>query len=219
MSVQQTTYKKYTAQFTVDLDSDVIHGRVLEINDVLSFEGKTVDEAKKEFHKAIDDYLDFCQRKGIEPEKPFSGKFLFRTKTPDDHRRIYLAASKTGKTINAWMQDVSSDAASRDLGDRSTSLEAIAKSSSAPVDPGYVTYDDPNFIESVYEELKPQLVSTGPVNTVQFVNAVHAIRYGLETIKPCLRTSKRSDLVSVVEAIEKEATRNPAPRSPNLKPN
>jgi len=35
----------------------------------------------------------------------YSGKLPYRT-TPDIHRKIYLAATKAGKSINAWMDEV-----------------------------------------------------------------------------------------------------------------
>jgi predicted HicB family RNase H-like nuclease len=42
---------------------------------------------------------------GSLPEKPFSGKLPFRTST-EHHRLIFLAASKAGKSMNAWMDEI-----------------------------------------------------------------------------------------------------------------
>jgi predicted HicB family RNase H-like nuclease len=104
------TYKGYTANLEVDVEAGIIFGRVLDINDVVTFKGKTVEEARQEFYKSVDDYLAFCEDLGEEPDKPFSGKLPFRT-TPEHHRKIFIAASKAGKSINAWMDDVLSIAA------------------------------------------------------------------------------------------------------------
>jgi predicted HicB family RNase H-like nuclease len=57
------------------------------------------------FYKSVDDYLAFCKDLGEEPDKPFSGKLPFR-RTPEHHRKIFIAASKAGKSINAWMDEV-----------------------------------------------------------------------------------------------------------------
>jgi predicted HicB family RNase H-like nuclease len=100
-----TTYKGYTGQFEIDFDDNLIAGKVIDIKDVITFHGSTIEEAVQCFHESVDDYLEFCQELGEVPEKPFSGKLPYRT-TPDVHRKIYLAATKAGKSINAWMDEV-----------------------------------------------------------------------------------------------------------------
>lgn len=106
------TYKGYTAQIEVDAEKAILFGRVLDIKDVITFQGKTVEEARQAFHDSVDDYLDFCEELGEKPDKPFSGKLPFRT-TPECHRQIFLAATKAGKSINAWMEEILADAANR----------------------------------------------------------------------------------------------------------
>ena len=80
----------------------MFHGEVTGIRDVVTFQGKTVNELKKAFHDSLDDYLDMCRSRGEEPEKPFSGKFVVRV-SPDVHRKIYMAAKRAGQSINAWL--------------------------------------------------------------------------------------------------------------------
>ncbi len=104
-NVEMLKYKGYTGHIEVDLESNLLHGRVLDIKDVITFEGVTIDEVKQAFYDSVDDYLDFCAETGDEPDKPFSGKLPFRT-TPENHRLIYLAAAKTGKSINSWMDEI-----------------------------------------------------------------------------------------------------------------
>ena len=99
------TYKGYTAEIEVDIEAGILFGRVIDIKDVVTFKGKTVEEVRAEFHNSVDDYLAFCEELGKEPDKPFSGKLPFRT-TPDRHRKIFVAAKKAGKSINAWMDEV-----------------------------------------------------------------------------------------------------------------
>jgi len=108
------SYKGYTGHIEVDLDADILHGRVLDIKDVVTFEGKTIEEAKQAFQDSVDDYLEFCAELGDEPDKPFSGKLPFRT-TPDHHRLIYLAATQAGKSINAWMDDILTESATQSI--------------------------------------------------------------------------------------------------------
>ncbi|CBN54075.1 MULTISPECIES: type II toxin-antitoxin system HicB family antitoxin [Kamptonema] len=99
------TYKGYSANIEVDLEAEILFGRVLDINDVVTFKAQTIEEARQEFQKSIDDYLEFCKELGQEPDKPFSGKLPFRT-TPEHHRKIFIAAKKAGKSINTWMDEV-----------------------------------------------------------------------------------------------------------------
>lgn len=108
------TYKGYTGQVVFDPEANIFFGRVIDTQDVITFEGKTVEEICQAFHDSVDDYLDFCQELAKEPEKPFSGKLPFRT-TPENHRKVYLAAAKAGKSINAWMDEVLSQAAEKTL--------------------------------------------------------------------------------------------------------
>ncbi|HEY8291014.1 MAG TPA: type II toxin-antitoxin system HicB family antitoxin [Thermomicrobiales bacterium] len=104
------TYKGYTAQLDVDAEGGIISGRVLDLRDVLYFEAETPVEAISAFHETVDDYLAWAAEDRFEPDRPYSGKLPFRT-TPDHHRKIALAAAQAGKSINAWMDEVVTQAA------------------------------------------------------------------------------------------------------------
>ncbi|MBP0019377.1 MAG: type II toxin-antitoxin system HicB family antitoxin [Cyanobacteria bacterium SBLK] len=99
------TYKGYTAELEIDPDCALICGQILDINDAIAFEGKTVEEARHDFQESVDDYLDWCKELGEEPNKPFSGKLPYRT-NPETHRKIYIAAKLAGKSINSLMDEI-----------------------------------------------------------------------------------------------------------------
>ena len=105
MNNQIFAYKGYVGQLEIDTKENVIHGRILDINDVVTFVGETVEKARQEFEISVDEYLEFCQELGKIPDKPFSGKLPFRT-TPEHHRLIHRAATIAGKSMNAWMDEV-----------------------------------------------------------------------------------------------------------------
>jgi len=109
------TYKGYTGKIEVDIESAILHGRILDISDVITFQGQTIEEASQDFRDGVDDYLEFCAERGKEPDKPYSGKLPFRT-SPDHHRLIHLAATKMNKSINAWMDEVLTKSAEQILG-------------------------------------------------------------------------------------------------------
>jgi predicted HicB family RNase H-like nuclease len=64
--------------------------------DVITFQGKSVEEIEIAFHDSIDDYLDFCKDLNEKPDKPFLGKFIVRV-SPSIHHKIYLKAIHQGK--------------------------------------------------------------------------------------------------------------------------
>ncbi len=97
-------YKGYTGNVNFDAEDKVFHGRVLGVTDVIGFEGESVSEIEKDFHEAIDDYLETCQEIGKKPEKPFSGRFVLRVPS-DLHCAISLEAKQQNKSINKWITD------------------------------------------------------------------------------------------------------------------
>jgi len=52
-------YKGYSGRVEFDDEADIFHGEVIGLRDVITFQGKTVDEIKQAFRDSVDDYLDF----------------------------------------------------------------------------------------------------------------------------------------------------------------
>jgi predicted HicB family RNase H-like nuclease len=95
-------YKGYVGKVEFDDEAGLFHGEVLDTRDVITFQGRSVAELKAAFEESIDDYLAFCKERGEEPNKPFSGQFITRV-PPELHRQVNLAASISGKSLNAWV--------------------------------------------------------------------------------------------------------------------
>lgn len=98
-------YKGYIGKVEIDDEAGILHGEVINIRDVITFEGKSVDEIQKAFRESIDDYLDFCAQRGESPEKPFSGKFVLRL-PPELHRKAYIQAKLANKNLNGWVTEI-----------------------------------------------------------------------------------------------------------------
>ena len=98
-------YKGYSGNVEYDDEAKIFHGEVFDTKDVITFQGKSVNEIEKSFRESIDDYLEFCKIRGEEPDKPFSGKFVLRIPS-DLHHKIYLNARRKGKSINNWIIDI-----------------------------------------------------------------------------------------------------------------
>ena len=97
-------YKGYTGRVDFDDESEIFHGEVCGLKDVITFRGRTAREIKKAFRDSIDDYLEFCQELGQAPDKPFSGKLLVRM-SPDLHRELHNTALAQQKSLNALIVD------------------------------------------------------------------------------------------------------------------
>jgi predicted HicB family RNase H-like nuclease len=98
-------YKGYIGKVEIDDEAGILYGEVINVRDVITFEGTTVDETQEAFHESVDDYLEFCAKRGESPEKPFSGKFVVRLPT-ELHRKAYIQAKLEDKSLNSWVADV-----------------------------------------------------------------------------------------------------------------
>ncbi|MCF8146246.1 MAG: type II toxin-antitoxin system HicB family antitoxin [Deltaproteobacteria bacterium] len=97
-------YKGYFGKVEFDDEANIFYGEVINLRDVVTFQGETVSQLRKAFRDSIDDYLDFCVSRGEEPEKPYSGKFVVRVE-PELHKTISIEAKKAGKSLNTWISD------------------------------------------------------------------------------------------------------------------
>ena len=101
-------YKGYYGTVEYDNDARIFHGEIVNIRDVITFQGSTVDEIESAFRGSIDDYLEWCIADGVEPEKPYSGKFNLRL-SPELHRDLAINAKKQNLSINRFVEKVLSE--------------------------------------------------------------------------------------------------------------
>ena len=98
-------YKGYMARVEFDDEAGIFHGEVINIRDVITFHGKSVDELRQALEDSVEDYFDFCTQRGEEPEKPFSGRFTLKL-SPEQHRKVILAAERAGKGVDTWIAEL-----------------------------------------------------------------------------------------------------------------
>ena len=96
-------YKGYIGKAEYDDENHIFSGTVINTKTVITFQGTTVDELEKEFRASVDDYLDWCREDGVDPEKPYSGKFNVRF-TPELHQRAALGAGLLGISLNSFIE-------------------------------------------------------------------------------------------------------------------
>ncbi|MCE8035342.1 type II toxin-antitoxin system HicB family antitoxin [Billgrantia tianxiuensis] len=105
MKANVLEYKGYQGSIEVSLEDNVLHGKILHIVDLVTFEARTPEGLREAFEQEVDEYLAFCEEEGVAPDKPFSGTFNVRV-GPDIHKRLAMAASRAGKSLNVTVTQV-----------------------------------------------------------------------------------------------------------------
>lgn len=96
-------YKNYFATVHFNADDEVFHGKIIGINDVVSFEGTTVKQLKAAFQEAVEDYLETCAELGKEPEKTYKGSFNIRIPS-ELHREAARHAALKNMSLNDFVR-------------------------------------------------------------------------------------------------------------------
>lgn len=89
-------YKGYHTKIEFDSEELVLRGKIEGINDLVNFECENIQDIEKEFHEAVDDYLEFCKEVG----KEYKGSFNVRI-NPQLHKQLANISIKNGDTLNA----------------------------------------------------------------------------------------------------------------------
>ena len=96
-------YKNYYASVHFSAPDEVFYGRILGINDLVSFEGASVKELKTSFQEAVEDYLEICASTGKMPEKTYKGTFNVRVPS-NLHKEAALFAAVHNITLNDFVK-------------------------------------------------------------------------------------------------------------------
>jgi len=92
-------YKEFLGSVAVDIDSNILYGKIEFIEDLVTYEAETIEGIKEEFKRAVDDYLSTCAQVGKEPNRSFKGSFNVRI-SPELHRAASVAAKQRGIALN-----------------------------------------------------------------------------------------------------------------------
>lgn len=99
----------YIGSVNFNIEDDCLHGKILHINDLITYEASTPSELQKAFEESIEDYLETCKQIGKDPDKAYSGTLNVRI-GPERHRCVAIGASIQGISINEWISTAVSSA-------------------------------------------------------------------------------------------------------------
>ena len=98
-------FEGFVGHVEFDSEADIFHGEVINTRDVITFQGRSVDELRQAFVDSIEDYRAFCAERGEEPDRPFSGTLSVRL-TPELHHDLYVVAKLQGKSMNGLISEL-----------------------------------------------------------------------------------------------------------------
>jgi len=99
MTDKVLNHKGYVGSIEMSIDDNCLYGKVLHVNDLVNYEGKTPEELQRAFIESVDFYLQKCKENGLDPDKPFSGSFNVRLSS-DLHRSACIEATRKGISLN-----------------------------------------------------------------------------------------------------------------------
>lgn len=97
------TYKSFIGSLQFSAEDKTFFGKIEGINDLVTFEGKTVEKIITNFHESVDDYLELCKLKNKDPHKSFKGSFNVRV-NPQVHAMAYHTAKALKLSLNQFVQ-------------------------------------------------------------------------------------------------------------------
>ncbi len=92
-------YKDYEGTTEIDMDRFVCRGKILFINDLITYEADSPKLLQSEFEAAVDDYIETCADLGRDPQKPLKGQFNVRI-PPTLHKLASLRAVQDKVSLN-----------------------------------------------------------------------------------------------------------------------
>lgn len=92
-------YKDYEGTAELDMSRKVCRGKILFINDLVTYEAADPSKLQDEFEAAVEDYLETCKELGRQPQKSLKGQFNVRVSS-ELHKASVLRAIADKTSLN-----------------------------------------------------------------------------------------------------------------------
>ena len=98
------SYKEYSGSVEYSDEDSLFYGRIIGINDHITYDGSSVSELRSNFRDAVDEYLEICSQMNKNPEKEYKGTFNVRIR-PSLHKELVIYSASQGKTLNSTVEE------------------------------------------------------------------------------------------------------------------
>jgi predicted HicB family RNase H-like nuclease len=96
-------YKDDIGSVHFSAEDGVFFGKIEGINDLVTFEGTTVEEIKNAFEEAVEDYISICKQTGKILQKSCKGNFSVRISS-ELHKKAIRKSVIQGVSLNKLIQ-------------------------------------------------------------------------------------------------------------------
>ena len=96
-------YEEFIGSVHFSANDDCFFGKIEGIDDLVTFEGRDVDELKRAFQDAVLDYKTICQKLQKPLYKSYKGSFNVRI-DPNLHKQAALQSLLLGISLNQFVQ-------------------------------------------------------------------------------------------------------------------
>ena len=101
-------YKGYHADIEFDADTNYWCGSLYGIRDLVMFGGETKEALEKDFHAAVEDYLEHCKEIGKTPNRELNLHRSFELK-PELYKSLSAVAKNSGESLNSLIEKILSN--------------------------------------------------------------------------------------------------------------
>lgn len=98
-------YKGFIGSVNFAAEDEVFYGKIDGIDDLITFEGESVQELKTAFHYMVDEHIKDCEVEKKPLKKSYSGSFNVRL-TSQMHRNLAEKALSMGITLNQLLKSM-----------------------------------------------------------------------------------------------------------------
>jgi len=98
-------YKGYQGTVEYSAGDNILHGKVVGIRGLISYEGESLASLQSDFREAIDHYLSCCEEEGLQPVTPYCGNLSDIQISPAVHKSIYSYAERTNKPPSLMVEE------------------------------------------------------------------------------------------------------------------
>jgi predicted HicB family RNase H-like nuclease len=97
-------YKDHIGSVRFSAEDQVFYGKIEGIDDLVTFEGRSVDELTSAFQEAVEDYAELCEIAGKPVRKSYKGSFNVRI-DPELHKKAANLSIDLGLSLNQLVEE------------------------------------------------------------------------------------------------------------------